>query len=47
MGHVDAGMIMKVYSQVHQDREFMAESAMKAKGLVPDTKRVVPENLDE
>jgi integrase len=47
MGHVDAGMIMKVYSQVHQDREFMAESAMKAKGLVPDTKRVVTENLDE
>ena len=34
LGHRDVTMIMKVYSQVHQDREFMAESAMKAKGLV-------------
>ena len=34
MGHRDVTMIMKVYSQVHQDKEYMAESAMKAKGLV-------------
>jgi len=33
MGHRDVTMIMKVYSQVHQDKEYMAESAMKAKGL--------------
>ena len=37
MGHRDVTMIMKVYSQVHQDKDYMAESAMKAKGLIkPD-----------
>ena len=33
MGHSDLTMIMKVYAQVHQDKEFMLQSAMKAKGL--------------
>lgn len=33
MGHKDLNMIMKVYAQVHQDKEFMAQEARKAKGL--------------
>lgn len=35
MGHSDLTMIMKVYAQVHQDKEFMFQSALKAKGLAP------------
>jgi integrase/recombinase XerC len=34
MGHADTTMISRVYAQVHQDTEFMLNSAKKAKGLL-------------
>lgn len=33
MGHKDLNMIMRVYAQVHQDKEFMTQSAAKALGV--------------